>query len=143
MPFLTLRFMTNSTCIVKSSSYPFDEELVVNELGRLEIEVDRSLQVVKRLVEVLLLDPDLRDLEQSVARKLVLAAVFDNLLEVQHGFVLLLFVLEDFALVEMGPSVLVIGLKQLKSSSKTVYIVKVAQSLVVAFQLIVKYAPFR
>jgi len=59
------------------------EHLIVNKLSLLELEMFGALQVVISLIKVLLLNLDLSDLIQSLARKMVVIVSPHNLFKIK------------------------------------------------------------
>ena len=103
-----------------------------------------SLQVVKRLVEVLLRDADLSYLKQRITSQFLIRApvtpllrgqcVLDDLLEVKYSLIFMALFLEDLALVIVDPRVFVVFLKQL---------LEIDQTLLVVAQLIQQHSPLQ
>jgi hypothetical protein len=135
------------------------ECLVLEELARAEVVVERPLQVVEGLVKVPLPNSYLRYLEQRIPRELlrppagwgqtegaqvVLApssssvgtyvGVLNDLLEVQNGLIVQALLLQDLSLVEMGPRILVVVFEQH---------LEVRETLLKALKLVEQYCPLK
>jgi hypothetical protein len=116
--------------------------------------VDGSLKVVKRFIEILLVDPNLSYLKQGIPRKLLVwpllrgclllsvlalcqmwdvgCGVLDDLLEMKNRLILQVLLPQDLALIVMSLSIFVILFELL---------IKVDESLIVVLQLVQKYGP--
>jgi hypothetical protein len=84
-----------------------------------------SLQVMERLIEIFLIYTDFGDFKKSVPSELLIrtfrqnrrilttqhwCCIFDNLFEVEYGFILMVLLLKNFTLVKVGLCIFIIFL---------------------------------
>lgn len=82
--------------------HTFSEEFIIHQLSLVQLELRGPLEVVMSFVEVLLLNLNLGDLVERGAGQEVVLGKTQNLLEVEHGVIHVVHLLQSFGFVEVG-----------------------------------------